>query len=205
VHDSERLIRRILELQSRLGEATLDNPNVPSFLRWQLVEPYTVTPESLQDDGYEGAAFRPLIAIASYVATQTGSEDGLEVTPSLEIAGESDNEKEGIEDGYDDGELVDSKRGYIALLPVANGSTATWPVVIIEPQKAIVVASNLRDYLATEVMTAYEAPTEDRSLWLSFLNRLWVDLRLGIADATATSQRNAMAAEASENWLSPLQ
>ena len=86
-----------------------------------------------------------------------------------------------------------------------NGSSAVWPVAIIEPQNALVVASNLRDYLATEIMTAFQAPTEDRGLWLAFLKRLWVDLRLGVADVEATLQRNTLAKESSDRWLLPIE
>ena len=192
VHDSERLLGRLLELQVRLDEEARLSPELPDFLRWRVVEPYIMSTEQARDDGYIGAEFRTLIVIASSTRIEP---------PAIEPADDENTFEEAPE-------LIEPEKAkpisvpvYVGLLPVTHGSSAIWPVVLITPSEASVIAANLRDHFASQILAAYEQRTDDPNVWSAILNRLWVALRLGILEPEATARRNTIAIDSSESWL----
>ena len=202
VHDAERLLRRLLTIQARLGPTTLADDKFPPFTRWQVVEPFRLTAEEAAEDGFSDTDFRPLIVIAKFEVSAASPENEPESPPEIDdnAIDEVDVDSESTPDTQDNPDL---EQGYIALLPVMHGSSAVWPVVIVNPNRTQIVSSNLRDFFATAILEARTASTDDTQLTQAVLTGLWTDLQLGLVDADATDRRNTVARTSSDTWLTP--
>ncbi|MEC8022527.1 MAG: hypothetical protein VX223_01245 [Myxococcota bacterium] len=181
VHDADRLIARFIELQQRLPQDILTHQDCPSLFRWDAIEPESLSANAIKDMGLEGTNFPDLTAVAIRpIESASMSEDDSEAT--------AENDGEEDEAVVDEADPVAGTRTYLTLAPLSNTSSASWPVVIMSTNGYQVVAANLRDYFAQQLIT-YAPPADNSEFWMRIVSELWVGLRLGIADPAAIAQR----------------